>query len=79
MSGWSMSTRRAVSTSICIGASLCAMLARLMSTALYRMPMVLSPQTFAFAFIVIAAAVVLAGVLIQRRLYHLVGVLKTGE
>lgn len=64
-----------------IGIGICAMLAELMNTELYRMPLILRPRTFAFAFLVIAAAVVLSGILILRRLYHLdlVRVLKTRE
>jgi putative ABC transport system permease protein len=64
-----------------MGFSICAMLAGLMNTELYRMPLVVRPQTFAFAFLVVVAAVVLSGVLILRRLYNLnlVEVLKTRE
>lgn len=64
-----------------IGFGICAMLAELMNTELYRMPLVVRPQTFVFAFLVVAAAVGLSGVLMLRRLYNLdlVEVLKTRE
>ena len=64
-----------------IGFGICAMLAELMNTELYRMPLVVRPQTFVFAFLVVASAVGLSGVLMLRRLYNLdlVEVLKTRE
>ena len=57
------------------------LLALLMNTELYRMPLVLSGKTYAFAFLIIAAAVGLSGLLILRRLYNLdlIAVLKTRE
>lgn len=74
-------TMTAVPLGFAIGFGICALLARLMNTELYRMPLVLSGRTFAFAFLIVAAAVVLSGLLILRRLYNLdlVGVLKTRE
>jgi putative ABC transport system permease protein len=64
-----------------IGFGLCAMLSRLMDTELYRMPLVVSPKTFAFACVIIVVAVGSSGLLILRRLYNLdlVAVLKTRE
>jgi putative ABC transport system permease protein len=52
-----------------------------MNTELYRMPLVLSTGTFAFAWLTIAAAAFVSGLLILKRLYNLdlVGVLKTRE
>jgi len=64
-----------------IGFGICALTARLMNTEIYRMPLVVSGETYAFAFLIIAAAVVLSGLLILRRLYNLdlIAVLKTRE
>ena len=47
----------------------------------FRLPLVLSSQTFAFAFMIVAAAAVLSGIVIWRRLHalDLVAVLKTRE
>lgn len=63
------------------GFGLCALIARLMNTELYRMPLVVSADTYAFAFLIVTAAAVLSGLLIMRRLYSLdlVEVLKTRE
>lgn len=74
-------TLAAIPLGFAIGFGICALLARLMNTELYRMPLVVSGQTYAFAFLIVAAAVVLSGSLILRRLYslNLVGVLKTRE
>jgi putative ABC transport system permease protein len=64
-----------------IGFGICVLLSRLMNTELYRMPLVLSTGTFAFAWLTIAAAAFVSGLLILKRLYNLdlVGVLKTRE
>jgi putative ABC transport system permease protein len=74
-------TLLAIPLGFAIGLGICALLAQLMNTELYRMPLVVSGQTYAFAFLVIAAAVGLSGLLILRRLYNLdlVAVLKTRE
>jgi putative ABC transport system permease protein len=64
-----------------MGLGICALLVELMDTELYRMPLTLSGETYAFSFLVIASAVGLSGLLILRRLYNLdlVEVLKTRE
>jgi len=74
-------TLAAMPLGFAIGLGICALLAQLMNTELYRMPLVVSGQTYAFAFLVIAGAVGLSGLLILRRLYNLdlVSVLKTRE
>jgi putative ABC transport system permease protein len=63
------------------GFGLCALIAQLMNTELYRMPLVVSGDTYAFAFLIVAAAALVSGLLIMRRLYRLdlVAVLKTRE
>ena len=74
-------TLAAIPLGFAIGLGICALLAQLMDTELYRMPLVVSGQSYAFAFLIIAAAVGLSGLLILRRLYNLdlVAVLKTRE
>jgi putative ABC transport system permease protein len=74
-------TLAAIPLGFAIGLGICALLAQLMNTELYRMPLVVSGQSYAFAFLIIAAAVGLSGLLILRRLYNLdlVAVLKTRE
>jgi putative ABC transport system permease protein len=74
-------TLAAIPLGFAIGLGICALLAQLMNTELYRMPLVVSGQTYAFAFLIISAAVVLSGLLILKRLYNLdlVAVLKTRE
>jgi len=76
-----MLTGVAIPLGFAIGFGICALIARLMNTELYRMPLVVSGETYAFAFLVVAAAVVLSGLLILRRLYNLdlIAVLKTRE
>ncbi|HSB11248.1 MAG TPA: FtsX-like permease family protein [Blastocatellia bacterium] len=74
-------TLAAMPLGFAVGFGICALLAQLMNTELYRMPLVVSGQTFAFAFLIVAASVVISGLLILRRLYNLdlVAVLKTRE
>ena len=74
-------TLAAIPLGFAIGLGICALLAQLMNTELYRMPLVVSGQSYAFAFLIIAAAVGLSALLILRRLYNLdlVAVLKTRE
>jgi putative ABC transport system permease protein len=47
----------------------------------FRMPMLISPRTYAFAAVVVLAAAVLSALLVRRRIdaLDLVGVLKTRE
>ena len=74
-------TLAAIPLGFAIGFGICALLVELMNTELYRMPLVVSGETFAFAFLIIVSAVGLSGLLILRRLYNLdlVAVLKTRE
>jgi putative ABC transport system permease protein len=62
-----------------VGYGVCWLLARVLDTELYRFPLVLRAPTFAFAFVVVAAAA--SGLLVARRLRHLdlIAVLKTRE
>ncbi|HUO85664.1 MAG TPA: ABC transporter permease, partial [Thermoanaerobaculia bacterium] len=64
-----------------IGYFLSAWLAAQFQTDLYRFPLVISRQTWALAFVVVAVAAVISAFLVQRRIGHLdlVEVLKTRE
>ncbi|MDA9064476.1 hypothetical protein N9K37_03910, partial [Pseudomonadales bacterium] len=60
---------------------LCVFLARQFSTDLYRIPLVLDPDVYAFSAAVVLVSAVISGLVIWRNLAHLnlVGVLKTRE
>lgn len=64
-----------------IGYGLCAVLSRLYQWELFRIPLVVSGGTYAFAVAVIAVAALVSGLLVRRRLNRLdlVAVLKTRE
>jgi putative ABC transport system permease protein len=64
-----------------LGFGLAASLVATYDTELYRLPLVISRATFAFAFIVIVVAAVISGALIRRQLNRLdlIAVLKTRE
>ena len=64
-----------------IGWTLCYLIVDAFAQELYRMPMVISGKTYAFSFLVVAAAAVASSYVVHRRLRHLdlVGVLKTQE
>lgn len=74
-------TLLAVPLGFALGAATCWLLVRRMSTELYRIPLVLSGKTFAFAFTVVAVAALGSGFLVARRLNRLdlIAVLKTRE
>ena len=63
------------------GYALCAILADLMQTELYRMPLVVQPTSYVLAFLIVLLAAVASGVLISRRIARLdiVSVLKARE
>lgn len=64
-----------------IGYVLCMVLSRLYQWEVFRIPLVLSGQTYAFAIAVIVTAAVASGVVVRRRLdrLDLIAVLKTRE
>jgi putative ABC transport system permease protein len=64
-----------------LGFGICALLSHALSMELYRIPLIVSPRTYFFAFVVVALAAVASGLLVARRLRHLdlVAVLKTRE
>ena len=63
------------------GYGLCAVLAIRLQTELYRMPLVVQPTSYAWAFLIVLFAAVLSGVLVSRRVagLNVVSVLKTRE
>ncbi len=74
-------TAAGIVAGLAIGYGLCAVLAGLYQWELFRIPLVVSAQTYAFAVVVIFAAAVASGLLVRRRLdrLDLVAVLKTRE
>jgi putative ABC transport system permease protein len=64
-----------------LGVGVCWLLARRLTTELYRVPLVLTPSTFVFASGVIVLAALVSGMLVRRRLdrLDLIAVLKTRE
>ncbi len=74
-------TLAAVPVGFVLGSAVCWLLARRLTTELYRIPFVLTRATFGFAFGVVVVAALFSGVLVARRLHRLdlVAVLKTRE
>ena len=64
-----------------IGFAACALISRVYDTDLIRLPLVVSAKTYAFAFLTIAAAAIVSGLVVRRRIdrMDLVSVLKTRE
>jgi putative ABC transport system permease protein len=64
-----------------IGYQICALIARQYQWELFRMPVVVTPRTYAFAQVIVVAAAIASAVLVRRRLNRLdlVEVLKTRE
>jgi putative ABC transport system permease protein len=63
------------------GYGLCAFLAARLQTDLYRMPLVVEPTSYAWAFLIVLFAAAMSGILVSRRVAGLdvVSVLKTRE
>lgn len=74
-------TAAAMPIGFLLGFGICVLTAGLMNTELYRIPVVVSNNTYGFAFLVVATAAVLSGLLVLRRLYglDLIAVLKSRE
>lgn len=64
-----------------LGWALCAWFSHAMSSDLFRMPLLITPSTYAFALLVVLLAAATSGILVARRLatLDLVAVLKTRE
>jgi putative ABC transport system permease protein len=71
----------AVPFGFAIGYGICAGLALAMESELYRMPVIISLESYAFAFVVVAIAALLSALLVGRRLNRLdlIAVLKARE
>ena len=71
----------AVPFGFAIGFAICMWSAHAMESELYRMPLIITGRSYAFAFLVVAAAACLSGLLILRRIRRLdlVAVLKSRE
>lgn len=74
-------TLAAIPVAGAIGWGFCYLIARGLSTELFRVPLVIEPGTYAFAAIVILVAAILSAVAVGRRLFRmdLVSVLKVRE
>ena len=64
-----------------MGYGFAALLVRSLSTDLYRFPLIIQPASYGFAFVVVALAAIVSGLIVRRNLDHLdlVAVLKTRE
>ena len=71
----------AIPLGFALGYGLCAFFAQRLEGELYRIPLVVSSEAFAFAFIVVVIAALLSGFLVARRLAYLdlMAVLKAQE
>ncbi len=71
----------AIPVGLFIGRILSGLLAATLDPEEYRFPLMVSPQTYAYAAIVVLAAALVSALLVRRRLDHLdlIGVLKTRE
>jgi putative ABC transport system permease protein len=71
----------AIPPGLLLGRGLCAYIAMAIGSDLYRMPLILEPDTYAFAALVVLIAAVVSGLLVRRRLdrLDLIEVLKTKE
>ncbi|NMG00305.1 ABC transporter permease [Aromatoleum toluolicum] len=74
-------TLAAIPVGLWLGEGMCYYIAHTMQTELFRVPVVLVPQTYAFAVAVVLVSAALSGLAVRRRLDHLdlVAVLKTPE
>ena len=63
------------------GYALCAILSARMQTELYRMPLVVQPTSYAWAFLIVLSAAIISGILVSRRIANLdmIAVLKARE
>ncbi|MGE0081351.1 MAG: ABC transporter permease [Thiohalomonadaceae bacterium] len=71
----------AIPLGLAIGYGLCWYIARAIDNELYRVPLVIEPDTYAFAVTVVLLAAAASAFAVRRRLDHLdlIGVLKTRE
>lgn len=71
----------AIPLGLLLGNVLCGYIAQSLESDMYRVPLILEPDTYAFAALVILIAATVSGLLVRRRLDHLdlIEVLKTKE
>jgi putative ABC transport system permease protein len=71
----------AIPAGLVLGYGFCALLARRLATELYRIPLIVSVRTFAFAVVVVVCASALSSLLVAWRMQKLdlIAVLKTRE
>jgi putative ABC transport system permease protein len=74
-------TLAAVPIGFLIGRGLCAIIAQNLQTDLFRVPLIVEPDTYGFAAAVVLVAAALSGLIVRRKLDHLdlIAVLKTKE
>ncbi|MBX7071570.1 MAG: FtsX-like permease family protein [Pirellulales bacterium] len=74
-------TLAAIPLGMALGTGFAWFLTSRLDTDLFRIPLVIDPQTFAFAVIVVLAAAIASGLVVRRKLDHLdlVAVLKSRE
>jgi len=74
-------TLAAVPLGFVIGNGMCAYIAENMKTDLFRIPLILEADTYAFAATVVLIAACISGFIVRRKLDHLdlIAVLKTKE
>ena len=74
-------TIAAVPLGFIIGRAMCDYLAEGLKTDIMRVPLILEPDTYAFAALVVLASACVSGLIVRRRLDHLdlIAVLKTKE
>lgn len=74
-------TLMAIPIGFLIGWGLCYLAVNATAQELYRMPLVITGKTYAFAFLVVSAAAVVSAYVVHRQLRHLdmIGVLKVQE
>lgn len=77
----SVLTLAAIPLGFLIGRGMCAYIAESMKTDLFRIPLILEANTYAFAATVVLAAACISGLIVRRKLDHLdlIAVLKTKE
>ncbi len=74
-------TLLAIPLGFLVGWGLLLYIVRALATDLYRIPLVIGPETYAFAAVLVLATAVISGLIVRRRLNRLdlIGVLKTRE
>ncbi|MUG93625.1 FtsX-like permease family protein [Scytonema sp. UIC 10036] len=74
-------TLAAIPLGFALGFGFCALMSFAYNSELYRFPLIVTKATFAFAFVVVASAAVISGLIVHRQLTHLdlIAVLKTRE